>query len=146
MEKMPTPIIISIDGNIGAGKTTFLNELKTTHPEWHFIDEPVDSWMKFKNEHGESLLEVFYKDRKRWSYTFQNCAFLTRIRAITKAIEDFLNSKETRLMTQIKDSDKYMKQDDRCLKIHKTKMKHWNAPVVSSSSKSNAKKNRSSSR
>ena len=29
-------------------------------------------------------------------------------------------------------------KDDRCLKIHKTKMKHWNAPVVSSSSKSNA--------
>jgi deoxyadenosine/deoxycytidine kinase len=87
--KMPTPIIISIDGNIGAGKTTFLNELKATHPEWHFIDEPVDSWLKFKNEQGESLLEVFYKDRKRWSYTFQNCAFLTRVRAITKAIDDW---------------------------------------------------------
>jgi deoxyadenosine/deoxycytidine kinase len=92
MEKMPTPIIISIDGNIGAGKTTFLNELKKKYPEWHFIDEPVDSWMKFKNEAGESLLEVYYKDRKRWSYTFQNCAFLTRVRGISKAIKDWKES------------------------------------------------------
>lgn len=86
---MPTPIIISIDGNIGAGKSTFLNTLRNEHPEWHFIDEPVDSWLHFKNEKGESLLEVFYKDRKRWSYTFQNCAFMTRVRAITKAIKDW---------------------------------------------------------
>ena len=35
---------------------------------------------------------------------------------IPKAIEEFLNTKETRLMTQVKDSDKHMKQDDRCLK------------------------------
>lgn len=89
MEKMPTPIILSIDGNIGAGKTTFLQALKKEHPEWHFVDEPVDSWLQFKNEKGESLLEVFYKDRKRWSYTFQNCAFMTRVRSITKAIRDW---------------------------------------------------------
>lgn len=89
MEKMPSAIVVSIDGNIGAGKTTFLNSLKEAHPEWHFIDEPVDSWLHFKNEKNESLLEVFYADRKRWSYTFQNCAFMTRVRAITKAIKDW---------------------------------------------------------
>ena len=83
------PIILSIDGNIGAGKTTFLTQLKNKFPKWHFIDEPVDTWSRFVNEEGESLLEVFYKDRKRWSYTFQNCAFLTRVRSITKAIRDW---------------------------------------------------------
>jgi len=92
MEKMPSPIVISIDGNIGAGKTTFLQALKESHPEWHFIDEPVDSWLDFRNEKGESLLEVYYKDRKRWSYTFQNCAFMTRVRAITKAVKDWKES------------------------------------------------------
>lgn len=83
------PIILSIDGNIGAGKSTFLNQLKKQFPNWHFIDEPVDTWTKFVNEDNESLLEVFYKDRKRWSYTFQNCAFLTRVRSMTKAIKDW---------------------------------------------------------
>lgn len=86
---MTTPIIISIDGNIGAGKSTFLNQLKKQFPKFHYVDEPVDTWTKFVNEDGENLLEVFYKDRKRWSYTFQNCAFLTRVRAITKAIKDW---------------------------------------------------------
>jgi deoxyadenosine/deoxycytidine kinase len=58
------PIILSIDGNIGAGKSTFLNQLKKSYPNWHFVDEPVDTWTKFVNENNESLLEVFYKDRK----------------------------------------------------------------------------------
>ena len=44
--------------------------------------------MKNENEHaGESLLEVFYKDRKRWSYTFQSCALLSRYQNIENAIK-----------------------------------------------------------
>lgn len=83
------PIIISIDGNVGSGKSTLLNKLKERFPNIHFIDEPVDVWTRFLNENDESLLQVFYKDRKRWSYTFQNVAFMTRVRAITKAINDW---------------------------------------------------------
>lgn len=83
------PIVISIDGNIGAGKSTFLNQLKKKYPQWNFVDEPVDVWSKFVNEEGESLLEVFYKDRKRWSYTFQNCAFMTRVRVLTNKIKEW---------------------------------------------------------
>jgi deoxyguanosine kinase len=89
MTAEPTPIIISIDGNIGSGKSTMLNLLREKFPNFHFIDEPVDTWTRFVDETGESLLQVFYKDRKRWSYTFQNVAFLTRVRAITKAIADW---------------------------------------------------------
>lgn len=83
------PIIISIDGNIGAGKTTFLQKIKETYPDFHYIDEPVEVWTQFVNEEGQSLLEVFYKDKTRWSYTFQNCAFMTRAMAITKAIQNW---------------------------------------------------------
>ncbi len=32
------------------------------------------------------MLEIFYKDRQRWSYTFQNMALITRVRAINRAI------------------------------------------------------------
>ncbi len=83
------PIIISIDGNIGSGKSTLLKKLKEHFPNIHFIDEPVDVWTRFVDENNDSLLQVFYKDRKRWSYTFQNVAFMTRVRAITKAISDW---------------------------------------------------------
>lgn len=81
-----TPILVSIEGNIGAGKSTLLKKLQTNHPTWTFIDEPVDTWSAIKNEKGESMLEVFYKDRHRWSYTFQNCALLTRHQNIESAV------------------------------------------------------------
>eukprot|EP01039_Chlorochromonas_danica_P003442 gene3442-3770_t len=80
------PILVSIEGNIGAGKTTLLKRLREQHPEWIPIDEPVDTWSTIKNDNGESILEIFYKDRKRWSYTFQNCALLTRYQNIEAAV------------------------------------------------------------
>lgn len=85
---MPTPLLISIEGNIGAGKSTLLDSLRLSNPEWIFIDEPVGVWSAFQNEAGENMLEVFYKDRKRWSYTFQNCALLTRFQNIESAIAE----------------------------------------------------------
>lgn len=36
---------------------------------------------------GESLLEIFYRDRRRWSYTFQSCALLSRFQNIENAIK-----------------------------------------------------------
>lgn len=81
-----TPFLISLEGNIGAGKTTLLNKLRESHPEWIAIDEPVDTWSTIRNEANESILEIFYKDRKRWSYTFQNCALLTRYQNIESCI------------------------------------------------------------
>lgn len=83
---LPKPLLISIEGNIGAGKSTLLDALRESNPDWVFIDEPVGVWSAFRNEGGENMLEVFYRDRKRWSYTFQNCALLTRFQNIETAI------------------------------------------------------------
>jgi deoxyguanosine kinase len=80
-------ILVSLEGNIGSGKSTLLNKLKEAEPSWVFVDEPVDSWMSIKNQDGENLLEAFYKDKKRWSYTFQNAAVLTRGMMIKEAVE-----------------------------------------------------------
>ena len=80
-------ILVSLEGNIGSGKSTLLRQLKEAEPSWIFVDEPVDSWMSIRNSDGENLLEAFYKDKKRWSYTFQNAAVLTRGMMIKDAIE-----------------------------------------------------------
>jgi len=80
------PILVSIEGNIGAGKTTLLAGLQAASPDWTFIEEPVGLWTSFRDEEGHSLLELFYGDRRRWSYTFQNCALLTRFQNIEAAI------------------------------------------------------------
>jgi deoxyadenosine/deoxycytidine kinase len=76
---MQTPIIITLDGNIGAGKSTLLDAIEKYLPSVTVIPEPVGEWLTMTNEHGESLLKLFYKDKRRWSYTFQNAAILTRL-------------------------------------------------------------------
>ena len=80
------PIVLSIEGNIGSGKSTMLRTIRETFPEWNIIDEPVDHWMALKDENGKSLLECFYEDKNRWSYTFQNAAFITRYTNIQNAL------------------------------------------------------------
>lgn len=80
------PIIISLDGNIGSGKTTLLAEIRNK-VNVHVVDEPVAQWTALKNAEGVNLLELFYQDKKRWAYTFQNCAILTRLKNIKDAVE-----------------------------------------------------------
>lgn len=80
------PIIVSLDGLIGAGKSTLLTALRAAMPDVEFVEEPVGAWMTLKNAEGKSLLELFYEDKRRWAYTFQNCAILTRLRAIRGAL------------------------------------------------------------
>lgn len=81
-------IIISLDGNIGAGKSTLLAEIRKQFHDIHFVDEPVGQWTALKNAEGKNLLELFYQDKKRWAYTFQNCAILTRLKNIKNAVEN----------------------------------------------------------
>jgi deoxyadenosine/deoxycytidine kinase len=89
---VPRPILISLEGSIGSGKSTLLSSLRDqdTHGvKLHFIDEPLDTWTALRNESGDNLLEVFYRDNKRWSYTFQNCAVLSRFLNIRRAIDNW---------------------------------------------------------
>lgn len=81
-----TPIVISLDGNIGAGKSTLLARIRSAVPEWQVVDEPVDTWTSLKNAEGKNLLELFYEDKHRWAYTFQNCAILTRLKTLQSAL------------------------------------------------------------
>lgn len=80
-------IIISIEGNIGVGKSSFLGLLKEYfRDQAEFIYEPVEEWLSIKDENGKDLLQTFYDDKKRWSYTFQNVAYITRMNRLINAI------------------------------------------------------------
>ena len=85
----PQPILLSITGSIGSGKTTTLNQLKKRFPNWHFIDEPVEEWTHFVDNDGKTMLQVFYEDMKRWAYTFQHMALKTRCDSIKRAITNW---------------------------------------------------------
>ncbi len=75
------PIIVSIDGNIGSGKSTFIKILKQrlSSEQVGFAAEPVDVWTSVSDKDGNNILQCFYEDKNRWSYTFQNFAYITRL-------------------------------------------------------------------
>lgn len=82
-------IIISIEGNIGAGKTSLMDLLKgKLNDKIEFIYEPIDEWSKIKDEKGNDILSIFYGDKKRWCYTFQNIAYITRMTCIIDKIKN----------------------------------------------------------
>jgi len=81
------PKIYFVEGNIGCGKTTLLDAIEkhireTNNLEIQVIYEPVKKWQEM------GLLDQFYKDIKRWSYTFQNVAFITKMMELEKLKED----------------------------------------------------------
>ena len=55
--------IISIEGNIGSGKSTFLQHLKTHNKSDNviFVDEPVAEWLKIKDSSNKNILELLIK-------------------------------------------------------------------------------------
>lgn len=65
-----------IEGNIGAGKSTFLHMLKQ-YLNVQIMLEPHEQWQKVGGDHN--LLDLFYKDPGRWAYSFQSYAFISRM-------------------------------------------------------------------
>jgi deoxyguanosine kinase len=78
--------IISIEGNIGSGKSTLLRMISSL-PDIVTVQEPVDEWNLIRDEHGKTILELYYADQKRWAFAFQMMAFITRARKLREAVE-----------------------------------------------------------
>jgi len=75
------PLKVSIEGNIAAGKSTFL-EILAEEMNILAVLEPVSKWQEIKSSSsGLNLLDIFYKDPKRYSYLFQTFAFLSRMQS-----------------------------------------------------------------
>ena len=78
-------MILSVDGNIGSGKSTLVKELGNYFQHVVFIQEPVEIWQKV------NLLDLYYQNKTRWAYTFQMNAFITRAKIIQENIDkDFI--------------------------------------------------------
>ena len=93
---------ISIEGNIGVGKTSFLALLsEALQIPFELIPEPVSEWQNFKQTDSSkntttNILEMFYKDPKRWAYLFQTLCFGSRVKnllSLKKKMQDDQNSK-----------------------------------------------------
>ncbi len=88
------PFLISIEGNIGAGKSTILEHLEkhlTSTLQANkvlFLKEPLDIWENFHDEAGNNILQKFYANQVRYAFTFQVMAFITRLSLLRQAIHN----------------------------------------------------------
>lgn len=83
--------IVSIEGNIGSGKSTLFKQLKEYYKENKnviFLKEPVDEWSTIKDENGITILEKFYADQHSYSFAFQIMAYISRLKILKNAITD----------------------------------------------------------
>jgi len=84
-----SPRIISIDGNIGSGKSTlynFLMEKYKNNKEIGFVEEPVDTWNTVVDEQNVPILTNLYKDTHKYAFRFQMMAYISRLHLIRKAV------------------------------------------------------------
>lgn len=82
--------LITVEGNIGVGKTTFLKQIENT-PNIKVIYEPVDDWLAYKDNDGVSIFEMFYNNKKRYAFTFQIMALQTRFENLVRICEEKKN-------------------------------------------------------
>ena len=68
------PFIVSVEGNIGSGKSTMLSYFEK-FGDVELVPEPVGQWCDLN---GHNLLAKLYEDPSRWSFQFQSYVQLTR--------------------------------------------------------------------
>jgi len=82
--------IVSIEGNIGSGKTTLFNRLKKhfkNNDGIIFLREPIDDWNHFTDQEGNTMIQKFYNDQKSYAFSFQIMAFVSRLSILKEAID-----------------------------------------------------------
>jgi deoxyguanosine kinase len=87
-------LIVSIEGNIGSGKSTLISKLrsKLTHIGMTpviYIDEPVKVWNTIMDKHGDNIIKKYYEDQKKYAFQFQMMAYITRITELRKAMDKY---------------------------------------------------------
>lgn len=94
-----SPFTVLVEGNIGSGKTTFLNHFKQFEDHVCLITEPVEKW---RNLNGCNLLSLMYSQPDKWAMPFQSYVTLTMLQGHTMKTD-----KPVKLMERSLYSSKY---------------------------------------
>ena len=92
-QQSPMIKFISIEGNIGAGKSTLFAKLKqyvldnNLQQKVVFIDEPLEIWKGIIDPvTGKTILELFYENPFKWSFSFQTMVFASQQKYIRNTL------------------------------------------------------------
>lgn len=87
---MTRPILVSIEANIGAGKSTILQNLQETMDTTYTtcIEEPVDVWSTYKDPTtGRSLLDLYYTNPPKYAFPLQTMIYNSLMRILYQTID-----------------------------------------------------------
>jgi deoxyadenosine/deoxycytidine kinase len=82
MSEIRTINMVSIDGNIGSGKSTLMGELElyfSDNKNIVFLKEPTEDWKCITDENGITILEKFYENPTKYGFSFQIMAYISRL-------------------------------------------------------------------
>jgi len=88
---MNSPLILSIDGNIGSGKSTLYADLQTYYANNNdicFVPEPVNEWKSIVDHEGTPILTNLYKDTQKFAFRFQMMAYISRLHLLRQKIKE----------------------------------------------------------
>ena len=95
--------VISIEGNIGSGKSTLLEHLRQYYKDNTqviFLKEPVDEWVKIQDEKGTTILEKFYEDQYKYSFSFQMMAYVSRLKIFRETLKKNMDKEKLIIITE----------------------------------------------
>lgn len=96
---MSSPIIISIEGNIGVGKSTIIDNIELYLRNSNITDivvlkEPIEEWTNMVDSvDDESILTKFYNNPEKFSFAFQVLILNTIQKQIDETIKLYPNCK-----------------------------------------------------
>jgi deoxyadenosine/deoxycytidine kinase len=89
--------IYTIEGNIGSGKSTLVKILKKIVTNIGnipviYLPEPVAVWESIKDNEGKNIIEKYYENQKKYAFSFQMMAYITRIHQMKEALKKYQNA------------------------------------------------------
>lgn len=99
--------LISIEGNIGSGKSTLIKLLRhnVKKNNIEFVDEPVEEWATITDDDGKNILTKFYENQEKYSFAFQMMAYISRL---NKLLNAFKNNNSYVITERSMTTDKYV--------------------------------------
>ena len=98
-------VIVSVEGNIGSGKSTFVKSMEKAfakkgiaNMKMVFVQEPVNEWTQIKDNNGVDMLTKFYGNQEKYAFAFQMMAYISRLSLLKRAYEE--NPKNTIIVTE----------------------------------------------
>jgi deoxyadenosine/deoxycytidine kinase len=97
MKSINNNTIISIEGNIGSGKSTIIEQLPLLKLDNKlrklvFLKEPVNEWEEIVDDNNDSIIKLFYETPQDYSFSFQMMAYISRLNNLKKALNENVNS------------------------------------------------------